>query len=170
MRMVRVYLDNVAASGRVLEDLVPESERDAVRRIESGHAAGRLKRVTSHESRREQSRTKDPAKLAKLEAAQQEVSAVATDYGALAELLGGSVAFTSGPTEAAETQGVLFRLVTAIGLEEGDAKHLVNAVGSDCQYFVTLDPDFLDRRAKLEAACRSIRIVRPSEVVVELAL
>lgn len=76
MSRMRVYLDNVLASGRVLGDLEPSTEMDAVRFIERAHSAGILKMVTSRESWREQERTKDPAKRATLEAARGEVSAV----------------------------------------------------------------------------------------------
>ena len=41
--MLRVYLDNVAASGRILGDLVPDAEMEALRRIEGAHVAGHLK-------------------------------------------------------------------------------------------------------------------------------
>lgn len=66
---MRVYLDNVAASGRVVGDLEPSSEMDAMRRIERAHSAGILKMITSRESWREQERTKDPVKWNTLEAA-----------------------------------------------------------------------------------------------------
>jgi hypothetical protein len=86
---MRVYLDNVAASGRVVGDLMPIAEMDAMRRIESAHSAGILKMVTSRESWREQERTKDPVKRATLEAARGEVSAVATDRALLLQPLHG---------------------------------------------------------------------------------
>jgi hypothetical protein len=37
-----------------------------------------------------------------------------------------------------------------------------------CDRLVTLDPDFLDRRASLGARCPSLRIVKPSELAGEL--
>jgi len=161
---MRVYFDNVIASGRVLGDL-PKTEMDAVREIEVLHLEGRIKRVTSLESHREQKRTKDPVKHAKLADAANELSAVSTDYAALAALVYGESAVTAGLRTSEEA---LFSEVTRLGLKEGDARHLVNAVRSACVRFLTLDRDFLDRRAELETACGCIRIVRPSELVAEL--
>src|SRR5258708_6136163 len=80
MHIPRVYLDNVIASGRVLQDLEPAAEMEALRLIEAAHASGILKRVTSRESWREQERTKDSAKRATLEAARKDVSVVASDH------------------------------------------------------------------------------------------
>src|SRR5258706_9016838 len=77
---MRVYLDNVAASGRVVGDLAPSTEMEALREIEAAHSVGLIKLVTSRESWREQDRTKDPLKRAKFEAARGEVSVVATDH------------------------------------------------------------------------------------------
>jgi hypothetical protein len=42
--MVRVYLDNVVASGRVLGDLRPASEMKALEEIEHAHLTGKIKR------------------------------------------------------------------------------------------------------------------------------
>jgi hypothetical protein len=39
-----------------------------------------------------------------------------------------------------------------------------------CDWFVTTDPDFTDRRAQLENLCPGLRIVTPSELVIELSL
>ena len=44
---MRVYVDNVAASGRVVGDLAPASEMEALRDIERAASAGLLKMVTS---------------------------------------------------------------------------------------------------------------------------
>ena len=163
---MRVYFDNVIASGRVLSDLVPQSEMDAVHAIEAAHRAGRIKRVTSQESAREQGRTRDPMKRAKLADAAGEVSAVPTDYGALAPLL--REESTHAMPVDTSPEGVLFTDLVGIGLKEADACHLVNTARSACVRFLTLDPDFLDRRAALEAACGGVRIMKPSELAREL--
>lgn len=161
MSRMRVYLDNVAASGRVVGDLEP-AEMEALRRIERAHSAGILKMVTSRESWREQERTKDPAKRATLEAARGEVSAVATDH----IVLGFSNAVTPLITDIVDE--ALFADLKGLGLDDSDAKHLMYAVISTCDRFVTLDTDFLSLRAPLEARCRSLRILKPSELVNEL--
>jgi hypothetical protein len=155
----RVYFDNVIASGRVLGDLVPESEMEAVRVIEAAHQMGLIKRVTSQESGREQQRTRDPLRRAKLVAAANELSAVPTDYAALAAMVSG---------ESMDVEGILFNELRRIGLKDGDARHLVNAARSACVRFVTLDPHFLNRRPELELLCGELRIMKPSELAKEL--
>src|SRR5436853_7502153 len=80
MLRMRVYLDNVAASGRVVGDLTPAEEMEALRRIESAHSSGTIKIVTSRESWREQERTTNPMTRARLEAARSEVSVVADGH------------------------------------------------------------------------------------------
>jgi len=167
---MRVYLDNVAASGRVVGDLAPAAEMEAVREIERAHSTGTIKRVTSRESWREQERTEDPVKRAKLEAARGEVSVVATDH----VVLGFSNLSTPQGTTAVNpmvtdiVDEALFNDLKSIGLHDSDARHLMYAVANACDRFVTLDPHFLDRRAALEARCPSLRIVRPSELAAEL--
>ena len=77
---MRVYYDNVIASGRVTGDLWPESEMAALHEVEAAHSSGLIKRVTSRESWREQERTKDSDRRLRLESARAEVSVVQTDH------------------------------------------------------------------------------------------
>ncbi len=156
---MRVYFDNVIVSGRALSDLVPESEMEAVRIIETAHRAGLIKRVTSQESAREQERTRDPIKRARLAATANELSVVATDYVALGALVRG---------ESMNFESTLFNELRRIGLKDGDASHFVNAAMSACVCFVTLDPDFLNRRSELQSLCRELRIMKPSDLAKEL--
>ena len=167
---MRVYLDNVAASGRVVGDLGPRAEMEALRLIERAHSAGILEMMTSRESWREQERTEDIVKRAALEAARGEVSAVATDHILLGfnHLAGpyGTIAVTPIITDIVDE--ALFADLKGIGLDDSDAKHLMYAFTNSCDRFLTLDPDFLGRRAPLEARCQSLCIVTPSELVDEL--
>ena len=55
--MMRVYLDNVAACGRVVRDLTPDTEMEGLDFIESARDAGIVEIVTSREAWREQERT-----------------------------------------------------------------------------------------------------------------
>jgi len=167
---MRVYLDNVAASGRVLGDLEPASERKALEEIEHAHSTGRIKIVTSRESWREQDRTKDVAKHAKLAAARAEVSVVATDHvvlgsGTLNDLRGTTMTY---PLVSDIVDDALFCDLKKIGLRDADARHLMYASVNACERFVTLDPDFLDRRSALEARSSNLKIVKPSELAAEL--
>jgi hypothetical protein len=143
---------------------------EALRRIESAHSAGILKMVTSRESWREQERTKDPVKRAKLEAARSELSAVVTDHVLLGfnHLEGRYGTISASPIITDIVDEVLFADLKRIGLSDSDAKHLMYAFTNACDRFVTVDPDFLNRRASLEARCQSLRIVTPSELAGEL--
>jgi predicted nucleic acid-binding protein len=165
-----VYLDNVAASGRVIGDIEPAAEMQALRRIERARSDGTVEMVTSRESWREQERTKDPLKRVTLEAARGQISVVTTDH----VLLGFRHLYDAYGTKAVNpmitdiVDEPLFADLRRIGLHDSDAKHLMYAVANKCDRFITLDPDFLDRRTSLEARCQSLRIVRPSELEAEL--
>lgn len=131
---MRVYLDNVAASGRVLGDLAPPAEMEALRAIEEAHRAGFIKRVTSRESWREQERTNDPDKRSKLEAARGEVSVVATDHVVLGF---GTVTNTHrsrvvAPLVSDIVDEALFRDLKTLGLRDADARHLMYASINAC--------------------------------------
>ncbi len=171
---MRVYLDNVAASGRVVGDLAPEGEMAALRSIESAHRSGALKMVTSRESWREQERTKDPVKRATLEAARGELSAVVSDHVVLGfnSVEGPHGTMAVGPLISDIVDEALFADLKSMGLRDSDAKHFMYAFANAnaCDRFVTLDSDFIDRRHSLEARCPSLRIMKPSELVAELGI
>lgn len=169
---LRVYLDNDVASGRVFADL-GSVEMAALCRIEQAHYDGIIKMVTSRESWREQSRHGDARKRAQLVAAQATVSIVPHDH----DLLGfrnevGLLGTTHvEPLVTDIIDQTLFNDLKRIGLKDGDGRHLMYAVGprNRCDRFVTLDRHFHSRKSILEARCPSIRIVRPSELIEELA-
>ena len=167
---MKVYLDNVITSGMVLSDLQPADEMNAVCTIEQLASQGALDACTSRESWREQDRTRDPAKRAMLEQARPDVPVVHKDhevvgFSYLQDQYGG---FISNPLITDIIDDVLFNDLRSQGLDHEDARHLMYAVCNGCERFVTLDPDFLTRRVGLEARCKAIRIVKPSELVVEL--
>ena len=167
---MKVYLDNVIASGKVLSDLQPADEMAAVRTIEHLAPQGLLDVYTSRESWREQDRTCDTAKRATLEQARPGVPVVERDH----EVFGFSCTpdqyggFISNPQVTDIIDDALFNDLRSQGLKDGDARHLMYAACNGCERFVTLDPDFLTRRVGLEARCNGIRIVKPSEFVAEL--
>jgi len=58
----------------------------------------------------------------------------------------------------------LYSSVLTVITDEDDAKHLTYAVENDCDVFVTLDnQDILPNRAKLEAFCKGMRILKPTQ-------
>ena len=167
---MKVYLDNVAASGRVTGDLAPNEEMLALREIEDAHRDGSITMVTSRESWREQDRTNDPPKRAKLEASRGEVSVVERDHVVLGfsniEGFYGTTVVNPIVTDIVDES--LFAKLKTAGLEDADARHLMYAVTNECERFVTLDPDFLNCRTALQALCPSIQILTPSALAAEL--
>jgi predicted nucleic acid-binding protein len=167
---MRVYLDNVAASGRVTGDLAPEQEMRALRKIEDAHRAGVVTIMTSRESWREQERTKDPLRRAKLAGSRGEVAVVTRDHVLLGfrniDGFHGTTVVNPMVTDVVDES--LFAELKTAGLEDADARHLMYAVTNSCERFVTLDPDFLKRRTVLQGLCPSIQVVTPSELETDL--
>ena len=170
--MIRVYLDNVIVSGRVVKDLRPNSEMLAVEKIERAHNEQRLKRVTSEEAWREQERTVDSSKRTAFFEARAEVSAMPSPAHML-PAIGKGPSSLSGvhiPLYIVVDDESLFDDLKAMGLKDADARHFRNAVWGKCTYFVTLDPDFFDRETQLQSRCPSIRILKPAQLVTDLGL
>jgi predicted nucleic acid-binding protein len=167
--MVRVYLDNVIASGRVVKDLHPD-EMSAIKKIEFAHNEKRLKRVTSDEAWREQEDNTDPARRLAFFEARAEVSAMATPD----TILGAHREPSSSPNVRVPLYAVidasLLDDLKTMGLKDADARHLRNAVRGECDFFLTLDSDFLKRVGQLHTRCPAIRILKPTELVTELGL
>jgi len=175
---MKVYLDNVVESGRILGDLVPDVEMDAVCKIVEAGRANIIELVTSRESWREQERTNDPMKLAKLKAARGDIATVARDHIGLGhhnqmEMLGTAVV---GPLATDVVDHALYAdLIAILGLEaaderrRADPRHLMYAATNACVRFVTLDRGLLGQRMVLDARCKPLRIVKPSELFAELS-
>src|SRR5262245_33064897 len=174
---MKVYLDNVVESGRILGDLVPDVEMDAVRKIVEADRANIIELATSRESWREQERTNDPVKRAKLKAARCDIATVARDHTVLGHhsqmgMLGTTVV---GPLATDIVDNALYadlidmlRLEAADERRRADPRHLVYAATNACVRFVTLDRGLLSQRTALDARCKPLRIVKPSELVAEL--
>jgi len=167
LRMKKAYLDNMIACGIVRNNLQP-AEKKAVSKLWDACAAGTLEIATSRLSWDEQNRTKDPAWRAKFEAARPNIRVIENDT----RIVGGSQAnfHDGGVTVSANLSGILhqplYNDLRALGLEPADAQHLHYAAHHRAfDFFVTLDGDFLSRRAKLEARCGGVRIVKPTKLV-----
>jgi hypothetical protein len=163
--MIRVCLDTVITSDRVLKDLDRPEERLAVEQIEALHEQGLIKRVTTPVSREEERRTSNAQKRAALEAGWDDVSVVQPEP----RLLGfqstdmGSRGFIASPLMSDIDEDLLARLLN-VGLKRNDARAVVFAVGTNCDYFVTHDTkDLLPHRVAIEAIFPTIRIVKPTE-------
>ena len=167
---MKVYLDNVIVSGRVRKDL-PATEMMAVEELLECERRGSLQIVTSRESWREQERTRNPATRQALREARPDVPVVPYDnevfgFIYIPERNGGFIS-NSAVTDVIDQP--LFDDLKGLGLKDADARHLMYAARNDCHRFVTLDPDFLNNRQRLEARCGGSRIVRPSELFAKLS-
>ena len=167
--MTRVCLDTVITSDRVLKDLSIPEERLAAEEIARLGREGLIKIVTTEVSRIEEKRTPDLQKRAALEAGWNEVSVVQPDP----VLIGvntvdyGYRGFTSSPLISDIDQTLLARL-RAVGLAKLDARAVVFAVTTKCDYFVTHDTkDLLPHTLAIEAICPQIRLVKPTEFLMD---
>jgi hypothetical protein len=166
---MKIYFDNVIASGMIRGDLSPQEEMKAVQQLELFSKRGVLEIVTSRESWREQEGTQILATRVRLEQARGSIPVVHDDLRLLGfqyqqDHLGGSVC---NPLATDIIDKVLFDQLTTTGLEPADTRHLMYAIVNRCDWFITLDRDF-DDRGILEPLCRGLRIVKPTEMVAEL--
>jgi predicted nucleic acid-binding protein len=167
---VKVYLDNVIASGRTRNDLASPEERRALDLLLQHPKAMKLEIVTSRESWREQDRARDPNTREELRAARAQTPVVTEDHRVLgfnAIDLGYS-GFIASPLVTDILDEGMFHHLKGHGLRDADARHLMYALCNDCDRFITTDPDFLDRRPAREAIRGRIRIVKPSEMLQEM--
>jgi predicted nucleic acid-binding protein len=169
--MVKAYFDTCIQSGRLRADLKP-AEMSAVRALEKADRKGTIEIVTSRETHREQERTNDPMLRAQLVQSHGNTPVVPKDH----TLLGihnqmdrfGTVSTTPIITEIVDD--AVFKNLTAAGLKNADARHLMYAAHNECDRFVTTDPGFTDRRPQLEKLCPGLKIVTPSELAAEVSI
>jgi predicted nucleic acid-binding protein len=167
---LRAYFDTVIVSGITRRDLQPPAEMAATLKLVEADEREQLEIVTSRWTRDEQGRTKNS--LVRLRLLGSQLPVVEEDSRILGiNIIGDGV--TGGrinaPILTEIVNAALFDAFTAAGLKTGDARHLMYAVHNGCNRFVTLDEDFLGpRRVVLEQSTRSLRIVRPTELVAEL--
>jgi predicted nucleic acid-binding protein len=167
---VKVYLDNVIASALVRNDLALQEEQQSLKTLQEHPNFATLEIVTSRESWREQDRTRCTTTREELRAARDKTPVVSEDH----VLLGfnsvdlGHRGFISSPIITDIVDEAMFAELKAIGLKNGDARHLMYALCNGCVRFITTDPDFLDRRSRIEAVYPNIRIINPSEILEEI--
>ena len=160
--MTTAYLDHCVVSGMASGDL-ESAEMSAIQLLQKAVGDGRLQIVTSQESRREQGRATAPIR-AKLEQASP-VPLVKENEKLLGmHSYGDQFTWISYPLLTEYVDSELFEKLKKAGLKEADARHLMYAVHNKCDYFVTVDSDFLRRRSQLTPLCGNTKIVRPSEL------
>ena len=168
---MKVYFDNVIASALVRGDLAERDEMEALNHLRTLLSVDQLEIVTSRESWREQERTRDPEARAQLLNARASLEVVAHDHRVLGfnTIDLGYRACIASPLVTDVIDDSAFAHLTGIGLKPSDARHVMYALGNDCVRFVTTDPDFLTRRGLIEASYPSIRVVKPSDLLKEIA-
>lgn len=164
---IKVYLDNVIDSATKLHDLAPQEEQEALGRFQPLKGMGILEIVTSRESWREQERTNNPEAREKLRGQRRNTPVVSDDHKLLGintlEVRYGTCIASPLITDIVNEK--IFTRLQALGLESADARHLMYALCNGCEWFVTMDEDFIDRRKDLQAAFPAIRIVKPTELL-----
>jgi predicted nucleic acid-binding protein len=167
---MKVYLDNVIASGKVRGDLGPPAEMNAVRTLARADQEGKVEIYTSRWSWVEQDRTRDEFVRAQLREARGEIEIVPNDHKLLfiTPLWGPYGTVSNKPVFTEIVDEALFSVFKKAGLDDADAPHLMYAVHNKCDRFVTLDPDFLDGRSLLAPLCGETTMAKPSELAAEL--
>ena len=170
---MKVYLDNVIVSGKVRGDLQPPQEMAAVRALAKADEKGQIEIYTSRWSWEEQDRTRDHFVRVKLKESRGEIEIVANDHRVLGFWNDEHPRFGTVSTNPIVTEIVderLFSDLKTAGISDGDAKHLMYAIHNKWDRFVTLDAhDLLPHRSDVVRLCRTTKIVRPSELALELS-
>lgn len=172
----KVYLDTNVASARTRRD--EKDELAAIDQIFEWNHSGTIILGTSHHTQREMERVPSPQHQAGLKSGLSEVDLTRDDHKVLGfhtqtDQYGGCI---SNPliTDIVDEQlyaDILAILVTGLTSRKkkekakDDAKHMMYAVHSGFDYFLTHDKGILSRRAKLEKRCPSIQIRKPSQFV-----
>jgi predicted nucleic acid-binding protein len=171
--MLRVYTDNDVASAvtRGSTETRDKAEVGALDQLLRWNAAGQIILATSRQSPREmeQAPIQYQSALKKglhaLEIAKDDH--IVLGSSTITDPYGG---FITNPIVTDIVDQRLYDLLLATGLGADDAKHLMYAVHNGYERFLTWNrKDFLNRKAKLEGLCPSIKIQKPSELVAELS-
>jgi predicted nucleic acid-binding protein len=169
---MKVYLDNVIASGKVRGDL-PLEEMAAVQILATADEKGQIEIYTSRWSWAEQERARDDFVRAKLKESRGQIEVVADDHRVLGFWNQEDPRFGTFSTNPMVTEIVDERLFSDLknaGISDGDARHLMYAIHNKCDWFVTLDTrDLLPKRSVIAPLCRGTKIVKPSELAAELS-
>ena len=168
---MKVYVDNMIASAVVRGDLAEPSEMEALRLLRTPAYTTQLEIVTSRESWREQERTQDPQVRAQLQDTRSGVPVVSDDHRVLGfnTIDYGYRGFIASPLVTDIVDERTFAKLKDLGLKNTDARHVMYALHNGCVRFVTTDPHFLTRRNAIEGAYPAIHIVKPSELLREVA-
>lgn len=165
-----IYIDNMIVCARDKHDLVKEEQEaiDSLWQLDSEH---RIRMVGSRISAQNIEQAKDSATLQKLKVIYETLNRVAKErkirgFSELRDQYGGQIC-NPIPTEILDRN--IFSQLCSIGLDaDDDARHLTIAICNKADIFLTTDPDYLDRRSLIEERYPGIRVLRPSELKIEL--
>jgi hypothetical protein len=167
---MKVYFDNdvVSAISRRDGDV---AELRAIDQLREEARAGRIVLGTSRQSQWEMERA-PPHHQAKLKTGLSGLNVSEDDHKllgfySLTDQYGG---FISNPMFTDIVDEQLYSYLLDCGLKPDDAKHLMYAVHTGHERFLTCDRGILYRRSDLEKRCPSIRVQKPSELVAELSI
>jgi predicted nucleic acid-binding protein len=170
---MKAYLDNVIVSGMVRGDLQPPEEMAAVGALAKADEKRQIEIYTSRWTWAEQDRTGDEFVRVKFKEFRGKIEIVADDHRVLGFWNDEDPRFGTVSTNPMVTEFVderLFSDLKKAGISDGDAKHLMYAIHNKCDRFVTLDTyDLLPMRSDVAPLCRGTKIVRPSELALELS-
>jgi hypothetical protein len=169
--VIRVALDTVLTSARVLQDLRPPEEQAALNEIERLHEQGLIMRVTTEISRIEERRISTMERREKVQAGSSEVSVVQPSPVLLgfSNLDYGHRGFISSPIMSDIDENVV-RELEKIGLGTNDARAIAYAAGENakCDYFASHDlRDLNPHKVAIETLVPQLRIVKPTEFIAE---
>lgn len=169
--VIRVALDTVLTSARILQDLDPPEEQAALNEIERLHEQGLIKRVTTEISRIEERRISTVDRRERVQAGWDDVSVVQPSPVLLgfSNLDYGPRGFIANPIMSDIDENVVKELVK-IGLGTNDARAIAYAAGENakCDYFATHDlKDLNQHKIAIETLLPQLRIVKPTEFISE---
>jgi hypothetical protein len=164
----RDYLDNNVVCGVTKDDL-PAGESDALTQLVQLHSERKVRVVTSELTRKEmegwKGKNRPPAErvfylLEKVEfLPDPEVVGFCNQWDR-----------TGGWSYPLVGDDPVVRSLLDIGLDRTDAHHLMPAIKHNCEYFVTCDEKtVLKYKAAVEARYPQLKLLRPSEMVADLA-
>lgn len=167
---IKVYLDNVIVSAIGRHDLASSEEMNAVDQLQKLFKENKIPLNTSRHSQREIDRTQNKSKKDQCIKAFNNMSVIKNDHIVLgfhnqSDQYGG---FISQPLISDIVNDKIFSQLTIIGLKKDDAMHLMYAIQNRFNYFLTTDPDFINKRNEIHKSFISTQIKKPSELLAEL--
>lgn len=165
MKRVKIYLDSVIVIGIENRDL--GSEMDATDQLVSLGKRDEIKIVTSRQLPRSMEKTKNKEERELRIQSSINFTMVPRDHRVLgfhyqSDQYGGCA---PSPLVTDIVDENMFSELIGFGLKDDDAKHFMYAFCNGCNYFVSVDQHFINRRGKIASRYPQIRIMKPSELV-----